>query len=81
MDKAIKIFFVEHVYEENDDDEIKFIGVFSSRERAQDAVNKLVLKPGFKNFPSDCFKISEGELDRIGWVDGFTRWNEALKES
>ncbi|MBK8444578.1 MAG: hypothetical protein IPL35_14710 [Sphingobacteriales bacterium] len=47
MEKEKEIFYVEHIYEKNNEEEIKFIGVFSSRKNAQDAINILILKPGF----------------------------------
>lgn len=73
-----EIYYVEHVYEKDNQEEIKFIGVFSSRKKAQDAINNLILKPGFRDFPIDCFQISEGKLNRSGWEEGFTSWKDAL---
>ncbi len=76
----MEIFFVEHIYEKDNDEEIKFIGVFSSRKNAKDAINKLILLPGFKDFPIDCFQITEGKLNRYGWKEGFTTWKDAIED-
>ncbi len=75
-----EIYYVEHVYEKDNEEEIKFIGVFSSRKNAQNAIDKLFLKPGFRDFPIECFQISEGKLNRYGWEEGFTSWKDALDE-
>ena len=71
------VFVLEHIYEQEEQDEIKFIGIFSSLERAQDVIEELRFKNGFKNFPVDCFKISESIIDNYEWKDGFIPWEEA----
>jgi hypothetical protein len=78
MNKEKKIYIVEHVYEKDEEEEIKYIGVFSSRKKAEEAVDILFEKPGFINHPKSCFQISEGKLNRYGWVDGFTSWQDAI---
>lgn len=66
------VWAVWHVYEKKSgDDEIKFIGVFSSEERAKEAVAPLRDKPGFRDHPADCFEIHEQVMDRVGWPEGF----------
>lgn len=76
----MEVFFVEHIYERNGEEEIKFIGVFSTRKKAQDAIAILITKPGFKDFSIENFEISVGELDRCEWNDGFTNWKDALEK-
>ena len=72
------VYKVDHVYEVDDIEEVKFIGVFSSMEKAQEVVNKLILQPGFRDYPVDAFQINETKIDRIGWSEGFCSWEEAL---
>ena len=72
------VYKVDHVYEIDDLEEVKFIGVFSSMEKAQEVVNKLILQPGFRNHPIDAFQINKIKIDRIGWNEGFCSWEEAM---
>lgn len=65
------VFKVDHVYELNDIDECKFIGIFSTLINAEDAVNKLIEQPGFREHPIDSFQINKIKVDRIGWQEGF----------
>ncbi len=60
----------EHVMEDGSE-EVKFIGVYSTRENAQAAVARLSRAPGFSDTP-DGFHISEYPLDKDHWVEGYT---------
>ena len=76
------VFMLWHVYELRDDfgihDEEKLIGVFSSEANAQEAIERLKDKEGFRDLPLSCFEIDKTTVDQIGWEDGFAtvRWNE-----
>ena len=48
------------------------IGIYSTEEKAREAVQSHKNLEGFKEFPIDCFEIHEYELNRSGWNDGFT---------
>lgn len=64
-------FVVQHVHELSDGTEdVKFIGVYSSRASAEAAVARLSQLPGFADAP-DGFSIDEYPLDRDHWTDGF----------
>ena len=77
------VFMLWHVYELRDDfgihDEEKLIGVFSSEANAQEAIEHLKDKEGFRDLPLCCFEIHKTKVDRIGWEDGFAtvRWKES----
>ena len=50
-----RLFVLQHAYQhglEDREEEVKFIGVYSSREKAEDAVRRLILQPGFREHPS-----------------------------
>ena len=66
------VFVLQHSYEmsETGEEETKFIGVYSSKDKAQAAVKRLSLQPGFKDFP-DYFHIDEYEIDQDNWTEGF----------
>ena len=68
---------VIHSYELNKSSEIKEIGVFSSKSKAQKAIDIVKNKPGFVDY-QDCFIIKKifkvfkpTFLNRIFWEDGF----------
>jgi hypothetical protein len=64
------VFILEHSYELNGHDETKFIGVYSTNEMAESAINRLKYKNGFKYHP-DAFVITECELNKDSWTEGF----------
>jgi hypothetical protein len=76
------VYLLEHSYEYEFEgelfDEIKTIGIFSTREKAEEVVNKLKTLPGFKDHPLECFLIEKYEIDQIsGWEEGFIKWEDA----
>jgi homoserine kinase type II len=71
MTEISEVFLVHHIRQLQDDvDEVKFVGVFSTQEYAQSAVNKLKDQVGFRDFV-DGFSIEAHKLNRIGWSEGF----------
>jgi len=71
MAAHVDVFVVQHLnVHEDGEEEVKFIGVYSTREAAQDAVNRLRLKPGFCDTP-DGFSIDLYWMDQDGWPDGY----------
>ena len=72
--KAIgKVFLLWHSYDVGGGEtEDKLLGVYSSREAAERRVGTARRLPGFIDQPND-FEISEYELDRDGWTEGFKR--------
>lgn len=63
-------FVVQHVHEFDDREDVKLIGVYSSRQRADDAVARLRAAPGFRDAPN-AFSVAEYEVDADHWVEGF----------
>ncbi|HVU09353.1 MAG TPA: hypothetical protein VHG89_12495 [Verrucomicrobiae bacterium] len=68
----MNVFIVQHSYEVEPcgHDETKFIGVYSSREAAVEAVKRLSEQPGFCD-KLDCFFIDEYEVGKDHWTKGF----------
>ena len=69
------VFLLWHTHDLTDDcgthEEVKLIGVFSSEEKASEAMEQLKDKEGFRDFPVSCFEISKMEIDQTNWADGF----------
>lgn len=66
-----KFYVLEHYYEINDFDEAKLIGIYSSKEKAQRALESVENLPGFKDFPKENFNIDCYEIDEDNWTEGF----------
>jgi hypothetical protein len=64
-------FVVFHEYEdENRDEQTKFIGIYTTKEKAEAAVDSLRKMPGFADY-SRGFSIDFHVFDRSGWTEGF----------
>jgi hypothetical protein len=67
------LYDVWHIYEPDphgDVEEEKFLGVYSSKEKAQAEVDYLRAQPGFRDWP-DCFRIDSLTVDEMLWTEGF----------
>ena len=65
------VFVLQHVHSREDGvEDVKFIGVYSSRQKAQDAVVRLSRLPGFADAP-DGFHIDEYRVDEDHWGEGY----------
>ncbi|WP_086723418.1 DUF7336 domain-containing protein [Streptomyces carpinensis] len=58
--------------DEQDGDDAKLLGVYSTLEKAEERVRRARLQPGFADEP-DCFVIDEYTLDEDEWTEGFVR--------
>jgi hypothetical protein len=65
------VFLVQHSYELESCDETKLIGVYSSLQEAQAAVERLKIQPGFRDRVDD-FHIGELEINKDHWTEGFS---------
>jgi hypothetical protein len=68
----IKVFLLQHVREMEDTghEESKLTGVYSTKQKAEEAQAQLSTQPGFKDYPN-CFEIVDHTLDRTSWTEGF----------
>jgi hypothetical protein len=65
------VFVLQHVHSRKDGDEdVKFIGVYSSRGNAERAIARLSHLPGFSDAPNG-FHIDEYRVDQDHWVEGY----------
>ncbi len=65
------VFVLQHVRTtEADNEDIKFIGVYSSRQNAQNAAIRLTGVAGFSADP-DGFSVDEYRIDEDHWVEGY----------
>jgi len=83
------VFVLQHLHSPTpDDEEVKLIGVYRTREAAEAAVARLKELPGFRNHPhivdessksDEGFHLNEHQLDRDSWTEGFISWAEAFE--
>jgi hypothetical protein len=67
-----KVYVLQHVHSlEDGEEDVKFIGVYSSRENAHAAIERLSRAAGFSDTPAG-FQIDEYELDKDQWVEGYS---------
>ncbi|MBQ9986223.1 MAG: hypothetical protein IJP38_07955 [Oscillospiraceae bacterium] len=69
-----KIYLLQHSYqygENNEYDEVKVLGIFSSKLAAKKAIEFYKMLPGFKDFSEECFSIDMYTLDECEWQNGF----------
>ncbi len=64
------VYLLQHTYEVNGYDETKVIGIYKTKEKAEETIAKLRKLPGFEKYP-DAFFVDEYELDQDHWTEGF----------
>lgn len=64
------VYVLQHSHELDGCDETKMIGVYSSQQLAEAAIERLRQQPGFKDHPNDFF-IDPYPLDQDHWTQGF----------
>jgi hypothetical protein len=67
-----RVFVLQHVHSlDGGAEDVKFIGVYFSRENAQAAITRLGQAPGFSESPAG-FHIDEYQVDKDQWVEGYS---------
>ena len=65
------VFVLQHVHTFDDsEEEVKMIGVYSSQEQAEAAVERLSAKPGFSDAP-EGFAIDRYVVNEDCWTEGY----------
>lgn len=73
------VYIVQHVRaEKGRDEDVRLVGVYSSKDAAKNAVLRAGLQPDFRGFPNG-FKISKHPLDTDHWTAGMQRPNGATR--
>ena len=71
MSQSNPIYLVQHVHStEEGEEDVKIIGIYSTKEEAENAVRRLQSKPGFSSQP-DNFYIDAYVVDADHGTDGF----------
>jgi len=71
MDLSASVFVVEHLHVFDDGEEsAKLIGIYSTKSAAEEAVERLKTKPGFRDAP-EGFTVDLYRLDEDHWTEGY----------
>jgi len=66
-----QVYEIKYFRDLSDDvTDVKIVGVFSTCEKANNALEKVKKLPGFSRHP-ECLFIMEVEVDLDHWTDGF----------
>jgi hypothetical protein len=75
------VFVVQHLSGVDPEEDVKFIGVYRSREVAHVAIERLRFQPGFRDHPkiidalsddeTQGFYVGEYQLDKDHWSEGY----------
>jgi hypothetical protein len=57
-------------WDEEEGDDLKILGIYSSEHAAQERIGRARTQPGFREEP-DCFLIDPYTLDEDRWIEGF----------
>lgn len=58
---------------EDEGDDVKLLGVYSSKAKAEQRTRGASALPGFREEP-DCFQIAAATVDKDEWTQGYVRW-------
>jgi hypothetical protein len=71
MNSHLSLFVVQHLHVlDGGEENVKLIGVYSTRDAAQAAVDRLKLKPWFRD-TLDGFSIDPYTIDEDNWTEGY----------
>ncbi len=69
-----KAFLLQHSYmygKRCEFEETKVLGIFTTQQEAEKAIDFYKKLPGFKDFDDNCFSIDMYILDNYEWQEGF----------
>lgn len=77
MDSPVVVFVVQHSHVlANGEEDVKLIGVYSTRNAAQGAIDRLKQQPGFRDAP-EGFSVDRYGLDEDSWAEGYVTVGKA----
>ncbi len=65
------VFLLWHVHEmPGGEEDVKLLGVYSSADRAEEARQRALTKPGFRDSP-EGLEVSRNVVERDEWTEGY----------
>ena len=66
------IYVLHHTYATENDQETKFLGIYSSQNKVNEAIEKYFTFPGFNKYSKECFIVGTCNIDEnSNWLQGF----------
>ena len=80
----MKVYLLKHsydyeIYEDINVTNIKLIGIYSSRQNAEEVKERYKRKKGFNRHPEKCFLINEYIVNEDHWMEGFVTWENTKR--
>ena len=76
----MKLYILYHEFETDspyyDDECVKILGIFTSVQKAYQAIERYKNLPGFKDYHESSFKVypdNPDYLNKVSWKEGFVR--------
>ena len=69
------VYMLWHIHDLGDEEDWKFVGVYSSREQVETARERVCRLPGFRETP-EMFRVERVRLDEDLWTEGFVTADE-----
>ena len=75
----MKVYLLQHkydyeIYEGIMTTNAELIGIYSSRQNAEEVKERYKRKKGFNRHPEKCFLINEYIVNEDHWMEGFVTW-------
>lgn len=68
------VYELTHFYDYGENMEYtksRVLGIFSTKEEAENAIKMYSKLKGFRDYPMECFNIDKYILDKMCWAEGF----------
>lgn len=78
------VYLLQHSYEYGKNleyNEVKIIGIYSTKLLAEKAVEKYKQLQGFRDYSVECFYIDKYTLDEGSWTEGFDNADDNMGKS
>ena len=73
MERSIKLYRLLHHHITDDYPQQIYIGLFSDIYLAEEAIDALIMQPGFNKHPRSSFIIKPYIVDEYSWKKGFVK--------
>ena len=70
------VYMLWHIHDLGDEEDWKFVGVYSSPEAVDAARRRVAALPGFRDTP-DSFRVERVAVDEDQWTQGFVTVDDA----
>lgn len=66
----MKVYVLQHTHRVDGEDDVKLLGVYSTRDEGERAITRFSTRPGFAEAP-DGYDLDEYDVDTDCWTEGY----------